>query len=135
MIFYKVGLPDLPGEFARIDNRLQALLIYTSGLVDYLYSQHVVVTMLLRSQAEQDRIYGADPAYQARPWKSVHQVGRGVDIRSYTYTRSQIDNIVAEINSSYLYSAQHPTALYHDVGQGAHIHLQVPATSGRQYFI
>ena len=53
---------------------------------------------------------------------------RGLDIRSSLY--KDPDDICRDINEHWTYDASRPSlkcALYHDVGQGPHIHLQVCA--------
>lgn len=51
---------------------------------------------------------------------------RGIDIRSTVFTDP--DKVVEDINFHWNYDPSRPTkkcAVYHDVGQGYHIHLQV----------
>lgn len=60
--------------------------------------------------------------------KGVHSVLplRGVDFRSWIYSHPQA--IVDTINQVWEYDAKRPhlkCAMYHDIGQGAHIHIQV----------
>ena len=53
---------------------------------------------------------------------------RGLDIRSFLY--KDPDDICRDINEHWIYDASRPSikcALYHDVGKGPHIHLQVCA--------
>ena len=122
-------------EFARLDNRLQTILIYLSGLAEHLYHKSVVITHLWRTQEGQDEIYKGNAVYQSKPWVSVHQVGRGADIRSDTYTPAEINNLVSELNSTFEYGGGKQTAICHDVGHGQHFHIQVPDRGGRQHFL
>ena len=51
---------------------------------------------------------------------------RGLDLRSFIYKNPQ--NIVDTINKVWMYDYKRPhmkCAIYHDTGQGDHIHLQV----------
>jgi len=56
----------------------------------------------------------------------VHGSGRGIDLRSSVFNDPQA--IANEINTHWKYDPARPhmvCALYHDSGQGPHIHLQV----------
>ena len=56
----------------------------------------------------------------------VHGCGRGIDIRSHVFEDPQ--KVTDEINKHWIYDPLRPEktcALYHDSGQGPHIHLQV----------
>ena len=58
--------------------------------------------------------------------EGVHGCGRGIDIRSRCFDVPQA--IADEINKHWKYDPARPEkmcALYHDSGQGPHIHLQV----------
>jgi hypothetical protein len=59
--------------------------------------------------------------------KGVHGTTpcRAIDIRSRNYNDPQ--SVVDDINNHWVYNqdSEFKCALYHDVGQGAHIHLQV----------
>ena len=51
---------------------------------------------------------------------------RGIDVRSYIYNKPQV--IVENINKAWIYDPNRPEklcAIFHNVGYGAHIHLQV----------
>ena len=66
--------------------------------------------------------------YEKRNYVSVHSMipFRGVDIRSWIYDNPQ--SIVDDINKHWDYDSKRPEkkcAMYHDVGRGKHIHLQV----------
>ena len=58
--------------------------------------------------------------------EGVHGCGRAIDIRSRCFADPEA--IAKEINTHWKYDPLRPEmvcALYHDIGQGAHIHLQV----------
>ena len=66
--------------------------------------------------------------YEKRNYVSVHSMipFRGVDIRSWIY-KNPLD-VVKTINDAWCYDEIRPEkkcAMYHDVGRGKHIHLQV----------
>jgi len=96
-----------------INPRLRAIVLDLAFWVWREYGKELVITSLIRDQAG-----------------SVHKYGRGADVRSYNFTSIQIETICNHVNDNFLYYPNLPkssrkTALYHDVGQGAHIHLQV----------
>ena len=67
-------------------------------------------------------------AYEDRDYPSTHSMDplRAFDIRSWVFDDPQ--KIVDEINIYWLYDFDRPTkktAIYHDTGRGAHIHVQV----------
>ncbi len=123
----------LQGEFeeapnedgAKLSSGLRLIVFALAGFADYHFGKDVVITHILRSQAQQDEFYRENPRYKGKPWKSVHQLGRGIDIRSSLFNRGEIDRIIGYLNLHFLYGGGKPTALYHNIGRGAHLHLQV----------
>ena len=94
--------------------------------------KEIVLTCILRFQDEQDHIYlnHKDPKiaakYKKKSWPSVHQYWRGADVRTRNWPKSLINKIVVLLNCI-TYDKKRPrkkTAKYHDVGTGAHIHIQ-----------
>ena len=66
--------------------------------------------------------------FEERDYPSVHSTipVRGTDIRSWIYTEPQ--KVADEINVAWVYDPGRPemnVAIYHDMGRGKHIHLQV----------
>ena len=83
--------------------------------------------MVLRTQEEQDSIYGNNSNYQNKPWKSVHQFWRGVDLRNNDMKPGMADDL-AEVLNKIPYDESRPekkSCIVHDVGRGDHIHIQV----------
>jgi hypothetical protein len=74
----------------------------------------------------QDEYYKNDPAYQKKPWTSVHEVGRGADVSLKFFTPEEINLIYRFINTHFVYNNKLSVALVHDVGLGSHLHLQIP---------
>lgn len=116
-------------EFPKIAPHLRAILWELAWFCKRNFDQQICVTELLRTQSEQDAIYANNQKYQIKPWKSVHQFGRGADIRTYNcFSLEEIQKILQFLNSNWVYDPQRPhlkTAIHHDVGSGAHIHIQV----------
>ena len=120
-------------QFVLIRPRLRGILFDLAFFVSRKYDHILTVTDLLRTQAEQDDIYlnHSDPKvrqkYQDGPWPSVHQFGRGADVRT-DFSERCLKEVLEYLNKSYTYDPARPdkkTALVHDVGKGRHIHIQV----------
>lgn len=67
-------------------------------------------------------------AFEERDYPSVHSMDpyRGMDIRSWFYDAPQV--VADDVNDHWQYDPKRPErkcAIYHDVGRGAHLHLQV----------
>lgn len=65
-----------------------------------------------------------------REGKGVHSTNpcRGIDLRSWIYSASRIEQIQHYINSRWTYDPKRPTmecCIIHDTGLGVHLHLQV----------
>lgn len=86
----------------------------------------VTITMIDRTQAEQDEIYKNDAKYMAKKFKSPHQLWSAVDIRSITYTLDQIKQTEEYLNNKYNPINTYAwTAKNHKVGNnGLHFHIQ-----------
>ena len=58
----------------------------------------------------------------------VHGSCRGIDVRSYRLEWEQIEELLSVLNSKWVYDPTRPNKkvlIYHDVGRGPHLHLQV----------
>jgi len=67
-------------------------------------------------------------AYEARDYPSVHSTipFRGMDVRSRVFKDPQ--KVEDDINANWIYDPERPhlkCAIYHNMGRGRHIHLQV----------
>ena len=124
---FKTGLIEDEYLNNKISSRLEAILFMLDKYVKIEFDKEILITGLIRSQKEQDDIYGNNPAYQKKPWKSVHQYGRGADIRVHNFTQTELDKIGNFLNMiTYDENRLHKkTAIVHDVGRGNHIHIQV----------
>ena len=132
MIYFK--FPELRAEFEgertineyKIRPKLRVMVFALAGYVIYHFNKSLVVTEILRDQKIQDQYYRDNPEYRKKPWKSVHQFGRGVDIRAGNFTDDEINKVLAFLNSAFDYGdGEHKAALCHDIGFGKHFHLQV----------
>jgi hypothetical protein len=114
-------------EGYKIHPELRKIIFTLAGYIQYRFQKDLVITEILRDKVMQDRYYRDNPKYRANPWKSVHQFGCGVDIRSYIFKENELVELVNFVNRNFSYDAQksHQVALCHDIGWGKHIHLQV----------
>lgn len=113
--------PHLEDEFEhRIDNRLQFIIFAIAGYVWHKFGIHITLTELMRDKKTQMKLY-PDIEYVM----SVHEQGRGADIRTRDFLKEEITQIVDFINNNVFYGkVSKKVATYHDV-KGLHIHLQV----------
>ena len=116
----------LKDEFSRVDPRLRVLLFYTCGLASNELYKDIKITQLFRTQTQQDAIYSVNPFYAKQPWKSTHQVGRACDLSTRNLSRDEVSVLIDLLNVNFEYGNAKKTAIYHNVGLGDHIHLQVP---------
>ena len=112
------------------DGQLGPKLIDIMNMVnlysELVFNKSIVITDIYRTQKEQDDIYYYNQDYQKKPWKSVHQYWRGVDIRSSIYDEEEIKELV-KLANKVTYDPARPdkkTSLYHTVGSGLHVHFQ-----------
>ena len=116
---------NLELEFLNIDSRLQVIIYALSGFVSFNFGKNITLTELMRTQEMQDSYYSSNPKYKIKPFKSVHQFGRGADISVKYFTDEELKDIYLFLNKSFAYSNAFKTAVIHDVGLGKHLHIQV----------
>jgi hypothetical protein len=97
----------------RLDNRLKFIVYALDGFVQHNFLKDITITSIWRPKTTDS---------------GVHEANRGVDIRTMYFTESEIAQILEFLSQvEYgLSSSGQPlkTAIYHDVGQGKHLHLQ-----------
>lgn len=104
---------------------LYDLLIQLDEYVHAQFDKNVIITMIYRTQGEQDYLYRNSARYKKKKFKSPHQFWHAVDIRSRTFTHREIDMIVRWLNREYNKINYYKwTAKCHDVGSGMHFHIQ-----------
>jgi hypothetical protein len=116
-------------EVKQLRTRNRPLLKLLVDLYKYIkksMDKDTIITMIYRTQDEQDRIYGNRPRYEENPWKSPHQFWHAIDLRSKVYTIEELDEIVDYLNNKYNTNNYYKfTAMYHKVSGGAyHLHIQ-----------
>ncbi len=110
----------------RLSIKLQGIVFAMANISYYIFDKPLVITEIYRTQKQQDKYYKNNPVYREKPWPSVHQHWRGIDIRTSNYTQAQID-ILLNIANCIQYDPQREerkTAIYHDVNHGLHLHVQ-----------
>ena len=134
MIKYKNDSERLAQELQELQHKnveLYELLVNDlAPWVSTMFGKDLVITMIYRTDSEQDEIYGGKTKsdgreYDVKPWKSPHQFYHSVDLRSNSFTISEVKTIESYLamkyNSSNYYGF---TAKNHNVGLGDHFHLQ-----------
>lgn len=118
-------------DLEKKNETLHKILMELTQWVSYEFNKDVVVTMILRTQAEQDAIYkgyvnSRGRSYDENPWKSPHQFWHGIDLRSWIYTESEREKMVDWLNKKgeELGNYYGWTAKVHTVGKGMHFHVQ-----------
>ena len=112
-------------ESDKLDKRLKIIVIFLDWYCKKYMGRDIQLTCIFRTQKEQDAIYGDDPKYQKKPWYSVHQFHRGIDIGVNAFTTSKKRILRNVLNKRFYYGKRHKTCVWHDVGLGDHFHVQV----------
>jgi hypothetical protein len=123
----KFKTPRQEEEFKAIKPKLRDIIYSAASYMLDKYKYEITITECLRTQAEQDDIYKNDPKYKVTPWRSVHQDGRGIDLRTNDMSKEMIADLTNFLNKI-PYDPKRPekkTCLVHDVGKGLHFHTQV----------
>ena len=123
---FKTGEIEAQWNSDKVNSRLKNIILLGVEYAQIELKKELTITDLIRTQAEQDEIYKDNERYKIKPWPSVHQYGRGVDLRTRDFTQNEIDKLEAFFNT-FTYDANRPnkkTCLVHDVGKGKHFHVQ-----------
>ena len=113
-------------ESNSLSDKLVRLIKVADSYMLAKYNYEITVTDLIRTQDEQDEIYKDNEKYKSNPWKSVHQYGRGADLRTRDMSQDMIDDLEQVLNRI-PYDTNRPdkkTCLVHNVGKGMHFHIQ-----------
>ena len=97
------------------------------GILAYAWHNNLIEVYLWLKDRYPDQIF-LTCAYEDRDYPSTHSVDplRAFDIRSWVFTDPQA--VTDNINQHWKYDPDRMdmnVAVYHDVGRGKHIHLQV----------
>lgn len=127
-IAFKNDSKRLKDEYSKLFKKNPELFEIIDTLNDMAnkeFGKNVLITMIYRTQSEQDYLYRNSAKYAARKFKSPHQFWHGVDLRSRTFEPEEIAKMVEYINEEYNQENHYRfTADYHTVGAGFHFHIQ-----------
>jgi len=100
-------------EWIKLDPRVRKITYLMNAIMDLLYGVNVTVTSVYRLDVH-----------------STHHYYRAADIRSRDIKEEECVYLSALINIIFPYGkGAHETVMYHDVGEGAHFHVQVKVRS------
>lgn len=117
----KDELKQLKSKNAYMVKLLEDLNSYTQRQ----FKKGLVITMIFRTQEEQDYLYKNSAKYQKRKFKSPHQFWHAVDVRSRTFTQPEIKKMVDYLNKKHNGGNYYKwTAKCHTIGHGMHFHIQ-----------
>lgn len=112
-------------EFLKVSPRIQAIALLTAFKMRQNYNYQAVVTSIFRTPEEQEALKKAGNPTAAR---SPHSQWRALDIRLKDFNlKEKLPEIEGFLNSEFPRSDGFKTGLVHGVGEGLHLHLQVPA--------
>lgn len=126
----KDGSERIEKELKKLKKKNPKLHQIVMELTQYVkdeFKKDVIITMIHRTQEEQDTLYKDSAKYKKKTFKSPHQFWHGVDLRSWIYTEAEREKMVAWLNAkgSLLNNYYKWTAKVHEVGQnGLHFHIQ-----------
>jgi hypothetical protein len=137
MLKFKDNASRLSNEFKdleKLNDPLFHLLQDTAEFISVTYKKDLIITMIARTQAEQDNIYKNDPRYKIKPFTSPHQLNHAADVRSLIFTPEEIKGIEDYLNNKYNKTNYYNwTAKNHVVSGGAlHFHIQFVARTPSQ---
>lgn len=129
MLLAKNDSPRIKRELGDLRTKNKPLLKLILDLYHYVednFGKDVVITMIYRTDEEQDYLYRHSERYAKRPFKSPHQFYHAIDIRSWLYTKEEIKQMVDYLNSKYNQDNYYKwTTKVHEVGDnGMHFHIQ-----------
>ena len=132
ILYFKNGSKRLGDEFIELLERnpgLHQLIVDTCAYCKATFGKDITITMIYRTDAEQDSLYQNDAKYLAKKFKSPHQFYHAVDLRSSTFETSEIKVLVDYLNSVYNKTNYYNwTAKCHDIDgtgpQAEHFHIQ-----------
>lgn len=128
IIDYKNDSERLEKEFNQLNQKnpeLRRLLMDVAFFTKRKFNKNIVITMIYRTQEEQDEIYKDDSKYKTKKFKSPHQFFHAADLRSSSFESSEIKKIEDYLNNKYNENNYYKwTARDHTVGLGMHFHLQ-----------
>lgn len=129
MLYAKNDSQRLKNELTELRTKNKELFDLIIGLYHYAelqFDKDVIMTMIHRTDEEQDEIYKDSERYKKKKFKSPHQFYQGIDIRNSIYSQEELDQIVKYLNDKYNDKNYYKwTTKVHVVGnRGMHFHIQ-----------
>ena len=127
-IDFKNSSDRLMREFEQLGTKnpeLQVLLLELDQHLEKTYGNGVILTMIYRTEAEQDYLYRNNKRYRKKKFRSPHQFWHAADLRTWAFSKEEIAEIVDWLNEKYnATNGKAWTAKAHDIGSGFHFHVQ-----------
>lgn len=118
----------LSKEYSELTSKnlpLKSLVEDLNIYVNRTFKKKLMLTMIFRTEAEQDFLYADNEKYKKKKFKSPHQFWQAVDIRSKTFTDSEVKQLEDYLNDKWNKDNYYKwTAKNHTVGHGMHFHIQ-----------
>lgn len=129
MLHAKNNSARIKKELVRLKEKnpeLHALIIDLYLWIGKEFGKDTVLTMIYRTQEEQDYLYRHSAKYKEKPFKSPHQFWHALDLRTSIYTDEEIEKIVKYLNDKYDNKNYYGwTAKAHAIkGNAMHFHIQ-----------
>ena len=138
MLYAKNDSERLKDELMSLASKnkgLHGLVIDLYKWISITYGKDTTITMIYRTQEEQDNIYKGikrgSREYDINPWISGHSLWVALDIRTSIYTSEEINSIKKYINNKYnSLNYFKSTVIYHEIttskGEklGKHFHIR-----------
>ena len=110
-------------ELATKNPKLSELLIDLDDMIGRNYKKNMVITSIYRSPEEQAALY-AKSAHKVP--NSPHMTYEAVDLRSWTFTDVERDEIISYLNKRYTNPDGRRVSMCHAITGGAiHFHIQL----------
>ena len=127
MIFKRAHMEDEWKHLVSEGAMLVPVVQYALVVSEEILEKDLIITQVFRSEDEQRQLC---ERLKINFYRTVHSYWRGVDLRVRIYSEEERLFIRDRINAMFKYRPGKDVAVYHDVGAGAHIHLQAPALHG-----
>lgn len=116
-------------EDDNLDFRVKIIVYALAGFAYYNFGKSLTITEIFRTQEMQDAYYKDDPIYNQKPFFSVHQLWRAVDVSVKYFTDSELEAIKGFLEHIEYGKIGLKTGLIHNIGMGEHIHIQVSSNN------
>lgn len=120
MRFKQIGLIL---EFNAAHPHVQAIALYIDKFSKSLFGHDLMVTDVSRTPEEYAALYHQTP--YTGPMPHLGPMSRAVDFRTIgELSDSEVHALVDHMNENWKRKDGKPTAMFHDIGSGSHLHLQ-----------